>query len=65
MFDFLNQYLLFYVVLNISGYNMKLFNFSERSNGDATINESGDDSPLGKGKGNMSSSIYIQDQVRG
>ena len=39
--------------------------FLESSNGDASIKEPGDDSPLGKGKGNMSSSIYIQDQVRG
>ena len=55
----------YYVVLNICYYNMKLLNFLEPSNGDASIKEPGDDSPLGKGKGNMSSSIYIQDQVRG
>ena len=54
----------YHVVLNTYGYNMKLLNFLEPSNGDASIKEPGDDSPLGKGKGNMSSSIYIQDQVR-
>ena len=62
MFNLLNQYLYF---LNICCYNMTLLNFLEPSSGDASIKEPGDDSPLGKGKGNMSSSIYIQDQVRG